>query len=251
MDAPLSSIAEGDSDSVTVGASSSVMVKVTAAGVLTPWLFCTVADTVTIFGGALTRLSAAVIVTVPALVVCPAAMVSVFALDSEKSLDTAGDTSTADTVIVVAAVEVRFNVAVTVVRLVAPLSPIVDGVSTSVTCRVASSLSMVRIKSSGGVTAPTSEATVPDTITRLSKLWSSSSTAVIVTVPALCPRSVAISPMPMARKVRVALVLTVKSFAVAGATAVADIVTTSVPVWGDTRSSLLPTKSFLTAVTVV
>ena len=93
--------------------------------------------------GASVSLSSAVIVTVPVLVVALAAMVSSLLSLKVKSSGTAGRTAAADTVIVVAAVDRRFNVAVTVVSLGEPLSSIVAGESTSVTCGVSSSV-MVR-----------------------------------------------------------------------------------------------------------
>ena len=83
------------------------------------------------------------IVTVPALLIAPAAMVNVFALDSVKSIPAPGD---ADTVTVVAALEARFSVAVTVDT--PPFSEIEDGDNDSSAVGV-SSLSVVVIGSSG------------------------------------------------------------------------------------------------------
>ena len=93
--------------------------------------------------GASVSLSSAVIVTVPVLVVALAAMVSNLLSLKVKSPDTAGRTAAADTVIAVATLDMRFSVAVTVVSLGEPLSSIVAGESTSVTCGVSSSV-MVR-----------------------------------------------------------------------------------------------------------
>ena len=52
-------------------ASLSLIVSVTGAGAVTPWLFVAVPDTVTVLSGASTVLFTLVTVTVPVLVVAP------------------------------------------------------------------------------------------------------------------------------------------------------------------------------------
>ena len=91
------------------------MVRVTSEGEVTPALFCALPDTVTALSAELTELSTAVIVTVPVLVVAPAAIVSTGLLLNVKSPATAFAPGVAETVIVVAAVDARVKVAVTVV----------------------------------------------------------------------------------------------------------------------------------------
>ena len=200
FDAPLSSIVDGLSASVTSGnASSSVMVSVTLDGAATPLPPAAVAETVTLLSGASVVSFTAVIVTVPALVVCPAAMVNVFALDSVKSVPDPGE---ADTVSVTAALDGRFSVAVTVETFDAPLSSIVDGDNASVASGNASSSVMVSVTLDGAAT-PLPPAAVAETVTDLSGASVASFTAVIVTVPAL-----AVCPAAM---VSVFAVLSVKS----------------------------------------
>ena len=73
--------------------SSSVIVNVWLDGAATPLPPETVAETVMLLFGALTELSAAVMVTVPVLVLEPAAIVSVLSVLSAKSDAVAGDTA--------------------------------------------------------------------------------------------------------------------------------------------------------------
>ena len=127
-----SEIDNGDAANVAVGAaSSSLSVNVTADDKRPPLPPCTVADTVTRLSGASVISFTAVIVTVPVLVVAPAAMVSVFAFDSVKALATTGDTGTAETVIVVAALDGCASVALTVET--SPFSEMDEGISVNVT----------------------------------------------------------------------------------------------------------------------
>ena len=104
--ATFSEIDDVDTAIVTSGgASSSVIVKVASGTLPTPWALPATPDTVTRLFGAWVVLFTVVIVTLPVLVVSPAAKVSVFVVDSVKSPATAGDTASADTVIVVAALD--------------------------------------------------------------------------------------------------------------------------------------------------
>ena len=112
---PLSpSVTVGESMDSADAPSSSVRVSVTSAGAVTPRLLAAVADTVTVLSGASRLLSTPVRVTVPVLVVAPAATVSTLFALSVKSPSTAGATAAADTVTVVASLEARSRVAVTV-----------------------------------------------------------------------------------------------------------------------------------------
>ena len=72
---PLSEIEDGVSTSVTIGASSSVMVSVLLEGFATPFPPLDAPETVTVLFAVSTELSTAVIVTVPVLEVLPAAIV--------------------------------------------------------------------------------------------------------------------------------------------------------------------------------
>ena len=105
---PLSEIDEGVSTSATAGASSSsVMVRVLAAGFATPLAPDTVAETCTDSSGASVVSSVAVRVTAPVLVVTPAAMVSVAPVCATGPDEVV-------TVRVTTSLEARFRVAVTV-----------------------------------------------------------------------------------------------------------------------------------------
>ena len=129
-------------DTFTPAVSSSVMVRLTSAGALTPRAFSAVADTVTCLSSASTALSIAAIVTVPVLTVSHAAMVrTVFSL-KVKSEVVAGDTGSAETVTVVSSLDAGSSDAVTVAD--PPLSDI-DALfeSASVTTGVASSSVLV------------------------------------------------------------------------------------------------------------
>ena len=223
LDPPLSEIEDGLNTSVTVGASSSVMVSVWFEGFDTsPPL--TVPNTVTVLFGASTLLFTAVIVTVPVLAVEPAAIDSVLFSVSVKSPDTAGLTALAETVTVMAALEAPDSVAVTV--LDPPFSEIEDGVSTSVTTGSSSSMMgtlstgsssslMISFWTAGPVTLALFA--VPDTVTVLSAVSTELFTAVIVTVPVLLVEPAAI--------VRSLFVDTVKSLFVAGLSALTETVT--------------------------
>ena len=184
---PSSEIARSATISITPGAaSSSRIVSVTSAGDATPLSPPTVADTVTSLSGASTVLSTAVTVTAPVLVVAPAAMVSVFVLDRLKSVSAAFVPAVAATVSVTAALDARFNVAVTVLDpgFVPSCSAMVAGPSASVTVGAPSSSVMVRL---APVTVPTPWlfCAVPLTVTvRLTTLSTASSTAVTVTLSA-------------------------------------------------------------------
>ena len=94
-----------------------MIVRVTSSGADARLPAATVPDTVTRLSGASVVSFTDVIVTVPVLVVTLAAIVSVVVADSVKSPATAGDTASAETVIVVAVVAGRFSVAVTVETL--------------------------------------------------------------------------------------------------------------------------------------
>ena len=97
----------------------------------------------TVLSGASTELSTAVTVTAPVLAVAPAAMVSVLLVLSVKSPARAGDTGAAATVRVRSWLVAPFRLAVTVLSLAAPDSPMAAGVRASVTVGVASSSVMV------------------------------------------------------------------------------------------------------------
>ena len=110
-----------------------------------------VAETVTSLFGASVALSTAVIVTVPVLSVSPAATVSTLLSPTVKSSAVAPVPGAADTVIVVALVDVRFSLAVTFVALPGPLSSIIAGVSTSVTSGGPSSSRITSVTDDGPV----------------------------------------------------------------------------------------------------
>ena len=173
--------AVGDTASVTVGrASSSVRVTSTAVGCVSPWVLAAVPVTRTVLSGASTALPVAVSVTVPVLAVCPAATVStVFVLSAKSSA-----TGAAATVIVVAALDARFSVAVTVVTL--PSSVIVAGDNASVTVGSSSVTVTGNVTSSAGSNSfellASSTACVTVTV---SLVPSASSTARAVTVCAV------------------------------------------------------------------
>ena len=123
LSAPLSSMVEGVRTSVTVGVdSSSSMVSVTSAGSVTPLELVATPDTVTVLAFASTLLSLVVMVTVPVLDVSPAAMVRVVLALRPKSSAAAPVSGVAETVTVVTSLDARSMVAVTVVKLLAPLS---------------------------------------------------------------------------------------------------------------------------------
>ena len=187
VEPPFSRIDDDATVSVTPGAaSSSAIVSVTLEGSVTPWVLDAEPETVTLLSGASVASATAVTVTVPALVVPPAAMVSVLALESVKPLPEA------DTVTVVAALEARFSVAVTVETVFAvPPSSMVDGDSTSVASGGPSSSRIVSVTPSGFAT-PLPPAAVPETVTRMSGSSPLLSTAVIVTVSALVVEPAAI-----------------------------------------------------------
>ena len=216
---PVSEIDAGASTRATPGASSSsVMVRVTSGGFVAPWLLAAVPDTLTCLFGASVGLSTAVTVTVPALVVTPAAMVRVLALDRLKSPATAPvvATSAAATVTVVASLDGRSSVAVTVDT--PPSSAIDVADKASATVGAASSSVMVRV-ASGGFATLLPPAAVPETVTVLFGASVVLSTAVTVTVPVLVT-----SPAAM---VRVVALDRLKSPATApdAATSAADTVT--------------------------
>ena len=165
--------------------------------------------------GASTALFTALILTVRVLVVAPAAIVSVSLLLSVKSAAAAGDTAVADTTSVTFSLDGPLSVAVTVVE--SPFSEIDDGLSTSDTVGVASSSVIVRVRLDGADT-PRPPVTVADTVTDLFGASTALFTALILTVRVLVVAPAAI--------VSVSLLLSVKSEATAGETAVAD--TTSV-----------------------
>ena len=180
---PSSEIDEGDKTKDTVGVpSSSVIVSVSSEGADTPRPPLAEPDTVTLLFGSSLSLFTAVIVTVPLLVVDPAAIVSVVVLDSVKSDATAFVLAVADTVIVVAALDVPFNFAVTVVT--PPSSEIDAGDKIRDTVGVPSSSVIVSVSSEGADT-PRPPLAEPDTVTLLFGSSLLLSLAVIVTVPLL------------------------------------------------------------------
>ena len=128
---PFSETDDGDSDSVTCGVSSSVIVRVPSDGFATLLPPADVPETVTDLFPEAALLPFAVTVTVPALVVDPAAMVSVAAVLNVKSAAAARVPAAAATVTVTAALDAPDSVAVTVE--IPPSSAIEDGVSTSAT----------------------------------------------------------------------------------------------------------------------
>ena len=145
-----------------------------------------VPDTVTRLSGASVVSFTDVIVTVPVLAVAFAAIVSVLAADSVKSPATAGDTASAETVIVVAVVAGRFSVAVTVET--SAFSEIDVGDKTNVACATSSSV-IVSVASVTDDPTPTLLVGVPVTVTVLSHEAMLLFTVVIVTLPVLvvCP----------------------------------------------------------------
>ena len=215
VESPFSEIDDGLSTRVTVGvASSSLIVRVWSDGSATPLPPVAVADTVTDLSGASTALSTALILTVRVLVVSPAAIVKVSFVLSVKSSATAGETSVADTTSVTFSLDTPLSVAVTVVE--SPFSEIESALKTRVTVGVASSSVIVRVLSAGFATPRPPDA-VADTVTDLSGASTALFTALILTVPVLVVAPAAI--------VSVSFVLSVKSEATAGDTAVADTVT--------------------------
>ena len=179
---PASVVASPEVREATIAAvSSSVSVRVAAVTAPAPRPLAGVAETVTDLSAASTRLSFAVTVTVPALVVEPAATVSVLALDSVKSPDTAGDTGEAVTVSVVGAADGCESVAVTVAT--PPFSETDAGFSVIVAPGAASS--SVRV-SAAPVTAPApwpfASAAVTVAFRPAVPWWIGSSTAVTSTV---------------------------------------------------------------------
>ena len=171
------------SASVTVGvASSSLIVRVRAAGAAAPFPPVTVALTVTRLSDASMLLSSAVTVTVPLLSVWPAAIVSV-APASVKSVASAGATGAAVTVTVTFSLDGPLSVAVTV--LLPPSSGIDAGSSTSVTVGAPSSSVIVSVCDAGAASPVGPDVTVADTVTSLATASTSLSSAVIVTVPVL------------------------------------------------------------------
>ena len=235
--APLSAIDVRDSASVTVGvASSSVIVSVTAAGCVIPWLLVAEPDTVTLLSASSVELSTAVTVTDPVLLVLPAAMVSVVLLLSEKSPAAAFAPGAAETVMVVAADEGRSRLAVTVAELVAPLSAIEVRDSASVTVGAASSSVIVSVTAAGCV-IPWLLVAEPDTVTLLLASSRVLSTAVTVTVPLLL-----VLPAAM---VSVVLLLSAKSVSAVAAPAAAA--TVMVVAADDARSRLAVTVAELVA----
>ena len=182
---PLSpSFTPGESIDSVGSSSSSVIVRVTADGWVMPWLFAAVPDTVTLLSSSSAVLSTAVTVTTPALPVLPAAMVSVLFALREKSPDTAFVPAAAATVTVVAALDGRSRLAVTVAELVAPLSAMDVRDSASVTLGAASSSAMASVTEAGWV-MPWLFTAEPDTVTLFSASSRVLSTAVTVTAPVL------------------------------------------------------------------
>ena len=191
------------------------MVSVTPRGFATPWPPAAVPDTVTCLLSSGITLSDAVILTAPMLAVDPAATVSVVP-HSVKSPATAGATAVADTVIVVASLDLPESVAVTTDA--PPFSEINDGDSTSVATGRVSSSASVSVRFDGAATAPCPPEAAAETVTVrfLSGAYTSSSLAEIVTVPVL-----AVVPAAM---VSVAAVLSAKSPATASAAGAAETV---------------------------
>ena len=181
-------------------------------------------ETVTLLSGASTSLSFAETITSPVLVVSPAAIVNSVATDNVKSPATAGDTSAADTVIVVAALDGCDSVAVTVASFdrlpssprVEPPSSRVSADSSSVTVGAASSSVIVNVALDGAATPRPPEA-VPETVTDLSGESTEFPFAVTVTVPVLV-----VSPAAI---VNSSALDNVKSSATAPAPAAAETVT--------------------------
>ena len=115
---PFSGMVDGDSHRVTTGASASVMVNwasVTRGGAEGWAALDASPNTITIRSGAYQPgpLPRGVMATVPVLAVAPTGMVSVVLADSVKRAALVGVAGRAATVMVVAAVDVRFWVAVT------------------------------------------------------------------------------------------------------------------------------------------
>ena len=162
---PSSEIDAGDRTKDTVGVpSSSVIVSVSSEGSDTPRPPLAEPETVTLLFGSSLLLFVAVIVTVPVLVVDPVAIVSVVVLDSVKSPATAFVPAVADTVIVVAALDVPLNFAVTVVT--PPSSEIDVGDKVRDTVGAPSSSVIVSVALDGSDT-PRPPLAEPDTVTLL------------------------------------------------------------------------------------
>ena len=191
---PFSVIGDGVSTSDACGASSSVIVRVTAAGAATPLPPADVPETVTSLLPESTLLPFAVTVTVPAPVVDPAAMVRVAAVLRVKSAAAARVPAAAATVTVTASLDGPDSVAVTVET--PPSSAIKPGASASDT--VGSVSLSVRV-SDAPVTDPVPWplARVAVTVTERpdEPWWIVSSAAVTVAVSeafAVCPAAITI-----------------------------------------------------------
>ena len=153
------------------------------------------------------------IVTVPVLLVIPAAMLRSAFVERSASAAVAGATGVSETVTVVAWLDGRLRVAVTV--LVPPSSSISDADSARTTVGAPSSSAIVSVTSSASV-MPWAFVAVPDTVTLLFGASTPLSSAVIVTVPVLVFAPAAI--------VSISFVLRLKSSETAGDTADADTV---------------------------
>ena len=172
---------------VPVGASSSsVMVRGWSAGALIPWPPETVAETVRVLFGVSTLLFAAVIVTVPVLVVVPAGIFNCLLALSVKSEAVAGETSFADTLSVTSSLEAALSVAVTVDT--PPFSEIDDGVRTRDTAGPSSSSVMVKLvpvtESPLAVVVPVTETVSPEPSSMVSCVGSMEKDWIPVHVPA-------------------------------------------------------------------
>ena len=221
---PLSLMVAGSRCSDTVGVvSSSSMVSVTSSGPATPPPLAS-PDTATSRFGWSRSSFAAVMATVPALVVTPAAMVSTL-LPLSAALAPSGR----ETVTVTGSLDLPDSVAVTVLALPGAASLIFAGASFSVTVGALSSSATVSVTPVGSATPP--PLAVPDTVTVRDPLATSSFFAVIVTVPVLVV-------LPAA------MVSTLSSLSVAGAPAGSETVTV-------TCSLDLPDSSAVTALAVV
>ena len=126
-----------------------MIVSVTFVGAVTPLAFCAVAETVTSLFAAVAVLSTASMATWPVLLVAPAAMERVLFVLSAKSPAPALAPATAETVIVVAALDAGSKVACTVVVPFFSEMKEADRVSVT-TDRASSSLSV----SAAAVTGP-------------------------------------------------------------------------------------------------
>lgn len=152
---PFSGMADGDSHRVTTGASASVMVNSASAtgGGADGWAALDASpNTITIRSGAYQPgpLPRAATATVPVLATAPAGMVSAVLVDKVKSAALVGVAGRADTVMTVAAVEVRFCVAVTAAT---PFSDMDGDDSDKVTARELSSVTVSIWPLAGGSAA--------------------------------------------------------------------------------------------------